>query len=102
MTDKIFIHNLEYLNLNQNPGEFIIGVLEDGGFYDWMREELSDFEIERSMISDIKQKASHEHIYITSSSNPRLRKMTAKIIKSCFEWKKIIKKIKKLYYEKTE
>ena len=54
------------------------------------------------MISDIKQIVTHEHVYITSSSNPRLRKMTTKIIKSCFDWKKIIKKIKEMYYEETE
>lgn len=102
MTDKIFIHDLQYLELNIKPGEFINRVLEDGGFYDWMREDLSDFEIERHMISDIKQIVTHEHVYITSSSNPRLRKMTTKIIKSCFDWKKIIKKIKEMYYEETE
>ena len=102
MTNKIFIHNLKFFELNRNPEEFIDKLLGEGYFYNWMKEDLTDFEIERFMISDIKQVVSHEHVYITSTSNPRLKKMTLKIIKSCFDWKKIIKKIKMMYYEKTE
>ena len=102
MTDKIFIHNLKYQKINENPKEFIDEMLENGSFFYWMREDLSDFMIERQFISDIKHLVSKEHIYFTSSSNPRLTKMTAKIIKSCFDWKKIIKQIKEKYYEKTK
>lgn len=95
--NKVYIHSESELNMT--PKFFIDYIyLECGGFYDWFKEDLSDGQIEKKLIHDIKS----WNLTMTTSKDPRIRPLSSRMIKIIFDWKYVIKKMKKYYYEKTE
>jgi hypothetical protein len=70
---------------------------ESSGFYDWFKEDLSDGQIEKKLVHDIKS----WNLTMTTSKDPRIRPLSSRMIKIIFDWKYVIKKLKK-YYEETK
>jgi hypothetical protein len=101
--NKIYLHDLNgnldgWSELNMTPKFFLDDLyLAGGGFYDWFKEDLSDSQIEKKIIHDIKE----WDLYITTSKDPRIRPLSSRMIKIIFDWKWVIKKMRK-YYEETE
>lgn len=95
--NKIYLHSESELNMT--PKFFIDYIyLDCEGSYSWFKEDLSDSQIEKKLIHDIKS----WNLTMTTSKDPRIRPLSSRMIKIIFDWKYVIKKIKKLYYEKTK
>lgn len=94
--NKIYLHSESILNMT--PRFFIDYIyFKSRRFYEWFKEDLSDSQIEKKVIHDIKD----FDLTITTSKDPKIKSLSSRRIKIIFDWKYIIKRIRK-YYEETE
>jgi hypothetical protein len=95
--NKAFLHLLWSNELNITVENFIeYYYLIPKKYGNWYDASMRDSEVVRRVIFDLKN---IKDLYITSVHDPRIRHLTIKAAKNIFDWKHIIKEIRKNYEE---